>query len=57
MPDSRSQARWAHSVLENQANGDKSFAKEVVRGMHGRKMASLPDHTKKPSILGRLRKK
>jgi hypothetical protein len=57
MPDSQAQVRWAHSVLENQANGDKSFAKEVVRGMHGRKMASLPDHTKKTSILGRLRKK
>jgi hypothetical protein len=57
MPDSQAQVRWAHSVVEGQASGDKAFAKEVVRGMHGKKMAALPEHTKKTSILGRLRKK
>jgi hypothetical protein len=42
MPDSQQQVRWAHSVLEGGAKGDKKFAQEVVSKMHGRKMSSLP---------------
>lgn len=43
MPDSQAQVRWAHSVLEGGASGDKSFASEVVNKMHGRSMSSLPE--------------
>lgn len=57
MPDSQSQVRWAHSVVEGQAKGDRAFALEVIRGMRGRKMNELPQHTKKQPVMARLRKK
>jgi hypothetical protein len=43
MPDSQAQVRWAHAVLEGSVKGDRKFAQEVVSGMHGRKMSSLPE--------------
>lgn len=30
-------------MLEGQAEGDKDFAQEVVTGMHGKSMDSLPE--------------
>ena len=48
MPDSQAQVRWAHAVLEGKAEGDRKFATEVVEGMHGRSMESLPEHEHKP---------
>ena len=50
MPDSQSQVRWAHAVLEKKAKGDTAFAKEVVSKMHGKSMSSLPEHASKPII-------
>ena len=43
MPESKAQVRWAHAVLGGNASGDKKFAKEVVSGMHDKKMSSLPE--------------
>jgi hypothetical protein len=56
MPDSQAQVRWAHSVLEGKASGDKKFAREVVDGMHGQKMSSLPKRTGSPKKLNYRRK-
>jgi signal transduction histidine kinase len=52
MPDSKSQVRLAHAVLEGTAKGTgmgKSFAREIVHKMRGKRMASLPQHVKKGS--------
>lgn len=60
MPDSKAQVRWAHAVVEGTIQGDKDFAKEVVGGMHGRKMSSLPERAGKPGkghMFGRKKKK
>lgn len=66
MPDSQAQVRWAHAVLEGKAKGDTAFAKEVVGGMHGRKMSSLPErgsggagggHGSKKYEMGKKKKK
>ena len=44
MPESRAQVRAAHSVLEgNSGLFSKKFAQDVVSGMHGKKMSSLPE--------------
>lgn len=47
MPRSKAEVRAAHATLEGAKTGmSKSYAKEVVGKMHGKKMNSLPDHTK-----------
>jgi hypothetical protein len=45
MPDSKAQVRWAHAVAQGDVKGDKTFAKEVISKMHGRKMSELPERT------------
>lgn len=60
MPDSQAQVRWAHAALEGAIKGaDKGFAQEVVSGIHGRKMSSLPERAgeKKTHLFGRRKKK
>ena len=42
MPESRAQVRWSHAVDSGSIPGDKTFAREVIGKMHGRKMSSLP---------------
>lgn len=54
MPDSQAQVRWAHAVLEGSVRGDKKFAQEVVGGMHGKKISSLPPRGPK-SKYGKVR--
>jgi hypothetical protein len=47
MPRSQAEVKLAHSVIEGNAKDagmDPAYAKEVVSGMHGKKMASLPPH-------------
>lgn len=47
MPRSKAEVRLAHAVVEGKAKKSgmsRSYAKEVVNKMHGRKMGSLPDH-------------
>ena len=49
MPRSQAEVRLAHAVLEGKARNSgmsSSYASEVVNKMHGRKMSSLPNHTK-----------
>lgn len=46
MPDSRSQVRLAHEVVEGRATESSmpvSAAREIIRKMHGKKMSSLPE--------------
>ena len=60
MPRSQAEVRLAHSVLEGGARDSKmstKYAREVVSKMHGRKMKSLPDHTKKRISGGRKPKR
>jgi hypothetical protein len=49
VPRSRAEVRLAHAILEGKAKKsgmDRSYAQEVVGKMHGKSMASLPEHTK-----------
>ena len=49
MPRSQAEVRLAHAVLSGKAKGSgmsSSYASEVVGKMHGRRMSSLPNHTK-----------
>jgi hypothetical protein len=63
MPDSQAQAKWAFANQNNPNISDKerAFAREVVSGMSGRKMNSLPVRgTVKPkiaSLVSRLSRK
>ena len=48
MPRSQAEVRAAHATIEGADTGmSQAYAKEVVTAMHGKKMASLPEHTKK----------
>lgn len=49
MPRSQAEVKMAHVVLEGKAKQSgmsAEYAKEVISKMHGKKMASLPEHTK-----------
>ncbi len=49
MPRSKAEVRLAHAVLEGKAKSSgmsHAYAEEVASDMHGKKMSSLPDHTK-----------
>ena len=57
MPRSQAEVRAAHATLEGADTGmSKAYAREVVAGMHGKKMNTLPEHTK-GSVLRRISKK
>ena len=49
MPVSKAQVRAAHAAVEGKSTigMDKDFAAEVVQGMHGKKMSSLPERKAK----------
>ncbi len=49
MPDSKAQVRAAHAALngESTIGMSKDFARDVVQGMHGKKMSSLPERKTK----------
>jgi hypothetical protein len=46
VPDSKAQVRWAHATVQGSTGGDKTFAKEVISQMHGRKMNELPERSR-----------
>ncbi len=46
MPRSQAEVRAAHATLEGADTGmSRAYAAEVVEAMHGKSMASLPQHT------------
>ena len=48
MPESRSQVRLAHAVLEGHAKSSMpaKVAQEIVSKMHGKRMSALPEKKK-----------
>jgi len=54
MPHSRAQVRYAHAVASGKARKGgmpPAVAKEIVGKMHGKKMSSLPEKSKKKKKL------
>lgn len=58
MPRSQAEVRMAHAVMSGKARHggmSREYAEEVVEKMHGRKMGSLPKHTK-GGVLARAKR-
>ena len=59
MPRSQAEVRLAHAVVSGDAKDSgmsKSYAREVIRKMHGKKMKSLPQHKKAKRYWERVKK-
>lgn len=63
MPRSKAEVRAAHATVEGADTGmSQAYAREVISEMHGRSMASLPEHAAKkppktPAVNSEIRMK